>query len=128
MIIRVQRKRKTTDGIFGVLSIDGNTFGCFTVESLEHAIPPGYYPVEFTYSPRFNQTLPLIDVPGRTAIRIHPANYPGELEGCIAVGDKEEPDAVDDSRVTFNQLFKIIDGQEDLHIIVTDIQEASNVG
>jgi len=120
MIIRVQRKRITVDGIFGVLSIDGNPFGCFTVENLKDAIPAGYYSVEFTYSPRFNQTLPLIDVPGRTAIRLHPANYPGELEGCIALGDKEEPDAVDDSRVTFNQFYKIIDGQEDLHISVAD--------
>jgi len=120
MIIRVARKRITTDGIFGVLSIDGNPFQCFTVENLKDSIPAGYYSIEFTYSPRFNQILPLIDVPGRNAIRIHPANFPGELEGCIAVGDKEEPDAVDDSRVTFNQLNKIIEGQKDLHIAITD--------
>lgn len=121
MLIRVQRKRKTTDGIFGVLSIDNNPFGCFTVESLEHAIPAGYYSVEFTYSPEFNQTMPLIDVPNRTAIRIHPANYPTQLLGCIAVGDKEEPDAVDNSRNTFNSLNKIISGKEDLHIQISDI-------
>lgn len=121
MLIRVQRKRKTEDGIFGTLSIDGNPFGCFTVESLVHAIPAGYYPVEFTYSPEFNQTMPLLDVPNRTAIRIHPANYPKQLLGCIALGDKEEPDAVDNSRVTFNLFYKIIDGQTDLHIQITDI-------
>lgn len=120
MIIRVERRRKTSDGIFGVLSIDGSAFGCFTVENLEHQIPAGYYPVEFTYSPEFNQILPLIDVPMRTAIRIHPANFPKQLLGCIAVGDKEEPDAVDNSRVTFNQLYKVIEGQKDLHIIVSE--------
>lgn len=120
MIIRVQRKKQTADGIFGIMTIDGNSFGCFTVENLKDSIPAGNYPVEFTYSPEFNQTMPLIDVPNRTAIRIHYANYPHQLLGCIAVGDKEEPDAVDDSRVTFNQLFKIINGQEDLQIIVTD--------
>lgn len=124
MLIRVQRRRKTIDGIFGTLNIDDNPFGCFTVESLEHAIPAGYYSVEFTYSPEFNQTMPLIDVPGRTAIRIHPANYPKQLLGCIAVGDKEEPDAVDNSRVTFNLLYKLIDGQKDLHVMVTDIADA----
>lgn len=121
MLIRVQRKRKTIDGMFGVLSIDGNSFGCFTVENLQDSIPAGYYPVEFTYSPEFNATMPLIDVPNRTAIRIHPANYPKQLLGCIAVGDKEEPDAVDDSRNTFNILNKIITGQTDLHISVADI-------
>jgi Family of unknown function (DUF5675) len=125
MIIRVQRKRKTEDGIFGILSIDGNPFGCFTVENLKDSIPAGYYPVEFTYSPAFNQIMPLIDVPGRTAIRIHPANYPGQLLGCIAVGDQEEPDAIDNSRVTFNQLYKIIDGQTDLHIVIVDIPETA---
>lgn len=124
MIIRVQRKRKTVDGIFGVFTIDGMSFECFTVESLVHAIPAGYYPVEFTYSPEFNQVMPLIDVPNRTGIRIHPANYPTQLLGCIAVGDKEEPDAVDDSRVTFNILHKLIEGQKDLHIIVADIPNA----
>lgn len=102
--------------------MDNSAFGCFTVENLKDAIPAGLYPVEFTYSPEFNAVMPLIDVPGRTAIRIHPANYPNQLLGCIAVGDKEEPDAVDDSRVTFNQLFKLINGQEDLQIEVRDIE------
>lgn len=121
MTIKVQRKRKTIDGIIGTLSIDNNTFTCFTIENLEHAIPAGLYPVEFTYSPAFNRVMPLINVPGREAIRIHPANLPTQLLGCIAVGDREEPDAVDNSRVTFNQLNKTISGQKDLQIHVMDI-------
>lgn len=125
MMITVQRRRQTTDGIFGILSIDA--FQCFTVENRQDIIPAGIYNVEFTYSPEFNQTMPLIDVPGRTAIRIHPANYPRQLLGCIAVGDKEEPDAVDDSRVTFNQLFKIINGTKDLKIQIKDAYENSGV-
>lgn len=120
-MILVQRERMTTDGLFGSLTVD--SFGCFTVENRLHCIPAGIYDVEFTYSPTFNQTMPLINVPDRTAIRIHPANYPHQLLGCIAVGDKEEPDAVDDSRVTFNQLFKIISGIKDLQIQIKDIEE-----
>lgn len=122
MKIIVQRIRKTADGIIGLLTIDTSAFGCFTIENLKDAIPAGLYPVEFTYSPEFNTVMPLIDVPGRTAIRIHPANWPNQLLGCIAVGDKEEPDAVDDSRVTFNQLFKLINGQKGLEIEVRDIE------
>lgn len=121
MLIRVKRRRETADGLFGVLSIDNNSFGCFTVESSEHRIPAGYYSIEFTYSPEFNKIMPLIDVPNRTAIRIHPANYPRQLLGCIAVGDKEEPDAVDNSRNTFNSLENIISGKADLYIQIVDI-------
>jgi hypothetical protein len=44
-----------------------------------------------------------------------------QLEGCIAVGDKEEPDAVDNSRNTFNLLFKFISAEKDLKIQVLDI-------
>ena len=125
MLITVTRKRKTLDGIFGVLSLDVHpAWTCFTVEHLQESIPAGTYPVEFTYSPAFNRIMPLLDVPGRTAIRIHPANYPVQLHGCIAVGDKEEPDAVDNSRNTFNLLFKFISGEKDLRVQVMDIPEA----
>jgi hypothetical protein len=120
MLIIVQRQKETGDGIFGILSV--NDFQCFTVENRQDIIPAGTYSVEFTYSPAFNRILPLLDVSGRTAIRIHPANFGSELLGCIGVGDKEEPDAVDNSRVTFNQLFKIINGTKDLQIQIKDIE------
>src|SRR4029077_10061437 len=95
MLITVNRTRQTKDGLFGHLVVTPVPFFCFTVENLKDAIPAGTYPMEFTWSPEFNQTMPLVDVPGRSAIRIHPANWPNQLLGCIAVGDKEEPDAVD---------------------------------
>lgn len=50
-------------------------------------IPTGSYEVEKTYSPRFKKDLYLIkNVPGRSGIRFHVANYAYELEGCIAPG------------------------------------------
>lgn len=58
-------------------------------------IPVGDYQVLWTFSPRFQRhTYELQDVRGRTAIRIHPANWMGErtlglkcdLDGCIALG------------------------------------------
>lgn len=50
-------------------------------------IPEGTYDVELTYSPKFKKMLWLIkDVPGRTGIRIHPASFVSDLEGCIAPG------------------------------------------
>lgn len=104
MNILVKRNKRTADGIFGELSLDWNPFTCFTVENLIKEIPIGDYDVVQQYSPHFNRLMPHIIVPDRTFIMIHWANYPSQLEGCIAVGDKEEPDAVDDSIVTFNRL------------------------
>ncbi|MBP5659578.1 MAG: hypothetical protein J6W89_06155, partial [Paludibacteraceae bacterium] len=40
-----------------------------------------------TYSPRFKKDLPLLmNVPGRTGIRIHTDNKPEHSQGCILVG------------------------------------------
>lgn len=50
-------------------------------------IPEGTYDVERTYSPAFKKDLWLVkNVPGRSGIRIHTANYVSELLGCIAPG------------------------------------------
>lgn len=58
-------------------------------------IPKGVYSVPFTYSPAFKRKMFLVaGVPGRSGIRIHPANLCGDrargfkshLHGCIALG------------------------------------------
>jgi len=127
MMISVVRKLKTGDGIFGVLTLEGNPFTCFTVENLLKAMEPGTYQMEFNYSPKFNRTMPHIldrvrdDMAGGDAgLRIHWANYPNQLDGCIAVGDKEEPDAIDNSITTFNRLYGIINKMDDLKITISE--------
>lgn len=121
MIMTVQRKSKTADGIFGQLSLDWNSFTCVTCENLKDAIPEGLYPVEFTYSPAFNRMMPLIDVPNRTGIRIHWANFPSQLLGCIAVGTNVDGDSIDESLIPFNQLYNILKLQAGIKIQVNDI-------
>lgn len=112
-LIKIQRTRHTADGIFGVLTC--GDFSCVTVENLEHAIPEGLYSAKLDLSPRLVIVTPHIAVPlrdeqagGDAGIRIHPANLPSQLLGCIAVGDKIDGDAVDDSRQTFASLMKIL--------------------
>lgn len=52
-------------------------------------IPKGEYKVVWNYSPKFKtNTYEIQAVPNRTGIRIHPANYFRQLNGCIALGDK----------------------------------------
>ena len=51
------------------------------------SIPYGNFRCDYTYSPRFKRKLYLLrDVPGRSGIRIHAANWSYELMGCIALG------------------------------------------
>ena len=130
MIMVLQRKRKTKDGIFGCLVITNPLFTSFTVENLIKAIKPGIYNVDFTYSPRFEKVMPHIIDPerddaagGDAGLRIHPANLPEQLQGCVAVGDHENPNSIDNSKKTFDILFSIIKDEKDLKIDIRDIVE-----
>lgn len=50
-------------------------------------IPAGRYLVQATQSPRFGRIMYLVQaVAGRSGIRFHSANWPEQLEGCIALG------------------------------------------
>jgi hypothetical protein len=50
-------------------------------------IPAGTYNVRATQSARFGRKMYLVEgVAERDGIRIHPANFPAELQGCIALG------------------------------------------
>lgn len=120
MKITVTRKRSTVDSIIGTMALEWDNFTCFTIENKEKAIPAGIYDLQLTYSNRFNRQMPLIDVPNRSGIRIHWANFGKQLEGCIAVGNQEENNAVDNSRETFSQLFKLLGGRTGMKIEVKD--------
>ena len=74
----------------------------------ESCIPAGEYSVTWTRSPKFGRsTYELHGVPIRSAIRIHPANWAVQLEGCIAFGTVRGQCVVHNSRVAvaeFEQL------------------------
>ena len=97
---RLFRLDTSGQGTFGVL-----TFDDFAVHSLElpnrdnapnvSCIPPGEYNVKRRYSPSFKRWLYWVkDVPNRSWILIHGANFAGDVEngwqshlqGCITLG------------------------------------------
>lgn len=98
----LRRIQKTDSGTFGVLSI--GTFQCYSGECpwRENAqglscIPTGVYQVVWAPSPRLKRdTYRVINVPERSGVLIHSANYMGDrtmglkcqLLGCIALGEK----------------------------------------
>lgn len=99
---RVKLIRKSTgdEGTFGRLEVHGQLFSTGELPWRGNlpdlsCIPAGVYPVMKTFSPHFQRELyEVMNVPRRTSIRIHPANFMGNVEkglrsdllGCIALG------------------------------------------
>lgn len=98
----LERRSTSDEGTFGRL-----LFGSDAVFSGEQpdrgnapnvsCIPSGTYRCAWTYSPAFKRMMYLVtNVPGRSGIRIHPANLMGDrakgfkshLYGCIALGER----------------------------------------
>ena len=80
----------------GTIEVWDGPIRTLTIKSLElpwldngprkSCIPIGTYTMRWTTSPKFGATWQVMDVPNRTAIRIHAANYTRQLLGCIAPG------------------------------------------
>lgn len=106
----------------GDIRFDGDFF-CYSLElscrkgnsSGKLAIPAGTYEVtlgassESELEKKVGYPLPLINnVPGRTGIRMHIANWPHELEGCVAPGMRKDLDCVYDSGTAMKRLLEEI--------------------
>ena len=104
------RYPKASDRVLGILlQVDYRTgYACAFCSTLEplNCIPAGTYQVRVSWSPRFQCLLPeIINVPGRTGIRIHAGNYPKDTTGCILVGELCS-DYITQSKFTLNELMK----------------------
>jgi len=85
----------------------------------ETAIPYGTYKVKITYSPKYKKFMPLIeDVKGFSGIRIHSGNTAKDSLGCIIVGKNTKVGMVTDSRNTYDKLFKMMDGKDNISITI----------
>lgn len=96
-VARLMRSPSTDMGTFGVLSFGPNV--CKTTElpwrdnkPQRSCIPPGTYQCAIVQSPKFGRVYGVQNVPGRSAVLIHSANFGGDVElgfttqlhGCIA--------------------------------------------
>ncbi len=100
------------DALPGELTIDG-AHVAYTLERISVAIPMGRYQLGLYNSPHFGRVMPILrDVPGRSFIEIHMGNHPAQSDGCILVGDPQDPATGDvmNSVKTFNALFPVIEG------------------
>jgi hypothetical protein len=122
MKIDVYRMIETDRSIIGRVTVDGQQF-CFDLEPSRfhpvHAghpcIPCGTFKLKLTLSPHFGYVTPeLIDVPGRSDIRVHKGNKPEDSKGCTLVGETHgpAPDWIGDSHDAFDRLMKLCEDAE----------------
>lgn len=134
MLWRIVRHEQTPQYTLGILFIEDGTNGeCYTLENTAKIIPAGEYIVELTTSKRAHEgklwtpdrgkRLPeILDVPGRTGIRIHAANRYTELDGCVAVGmDHPNLGVLAQSRVA---LIPLVQSLQILGMVELKIEEA----
>ena len=115
MHIDVARKYETDRSITGEISVDGQE-ECFCLEPARttpvNAGHPcvtagGPYKVILTYSPHLGYICPeVLNVPGRSSIRLHKGNKPEDTLGCVLAGSSlgPQPDWVSNSRDAFDKL------------------------
>lgn len=125
-MVRIVRLEETDkNGTFGVLIVDG-AIVCHTVELPFRgnqrnisAIPEGVYPIKWRSKwfgvDRHGATYQIHNVPGRSAILIHPGNTVADLKGCVAPGlkihDFGAVRGVSDSRSAFRQFMGAMNGR-----------------
>jgi len=126
MKLKLKRIFKGEDYTIGKLYLDDFYF-CDTLEDKvrikdcnckdkiygKTAIPEGEYRIEMIHRSSNNVLTPLlIDVPCFTSILIHAGNDQYDTDGCILVGENKVKGKVLNSRVTFENLIRILKEEE----------------
>lgn len=130
-IIRFAGEEKQTLGSGVLLSAQLDTLFEFKTVELPwknnqrrvSCIPAGTYTAIKHHSPKFGPCLWIQDVPGRSEILIHPANFWHDLLGCIAPGekhmhiDKDGSLDVNRSRATMERILDLCGDQVIVNIL-----------
>ena len=88
-IIRLTRIRRDGKAVHGLMRVNGQEVA--TLENEDYIIPAGTYPIAVTWSPKFKRMLPLVlNVKGRSGIRVHRGTRPEHSRGCILVSAASE--------------------------------------
>ena len=130
------RQEFSADASFGVLLLRKQIF-CYTLELAwneniqnHSSIPCGLYPFvrrdSWRGSQKYGHTYQVMDVPGRTDILIHPANWSHELLGCFATGQTiakmRGERAIINSGGTFRALMKALAGVNETTIQIMEVR------
>ena len=130
MTIKLARFAYTPLATLGKLYIEGTDFECFTVErpwldnkTSVSCIPEGEYQIKLgQYNRGGYPAYEVLNVPGRTHIKIHVGNTSNDVIGCIALGAScgiiDSKLGVISSRTTFASFMSAMHNAEDGKILV----------
>lgn len=134
MLLQRQKKGSTKTQTLGVITVfEDNIKPIYDCKSMEleldcnavrdDCIPAGIYSVIKHNSPKFGPCFWIQDVPDRSEILMHPANFHYQLLGCIAPGtkhfdiDKDGDLDVTNSRNTIKKLLSLMPDRFNLLIV-----------
>ena len=84
-LIRTSKDGKAVRGT-ATIPMGKDSILCATLENADFIVPEGTYQLVNTMSPRFKKILPLlVNVPGRSGIRVHTGTKPEHSKGCVLV-------------------------------------------
>ncbi|OPB97914.1 DUF5675 family protein [Elizabethkingia occulta] len=122
-------------GTNGKLYYDGVLI-CYTIELPWHnnrrkvsCIPEGRYGLLKRHSPKFGWHISVLNVPGRSAILFHPANYAlKELQGCIApvtllTGSGRGTDSRKALEALKALLYPVLDIDENVFVVIRSLKK-----
>lgn len=129
-VVELVRLEESAEGSFGVLRVSKRVT-CVTLEppDMENAvgrssIPAQQYRCVRHASPRFGETFAVRDVPGRSAILLHPGNTAQDTAGCILLGERFAPldgrPAVRGSRAAFTAFMDALRGWDAFHLTISE--------
>lgn len=122
MIKLIREKYKDENNQFGILFFN-DFYHSYCLENYKKKIPVGQYEFELYNSPHNGYLVPLLkDVPGRSYIEIHIANYEYELDGCIAIGNVRGLNAIYNSKEAFNSLMLKIKANDENKIKIIELE------
>jgi hypothetical protein len=118
------------NGTFGVLAID-NEPQCVTLEPYwrnneyeNSCVSTGIYKLKWVDSPKYDRTLELVDVQGRSHILFHWGNRAKDTEGCILVGEKYGQiscqQAILYSLQAFKSLLFVLQDETEMTLIISE--------
>ena len=124
MALKLTRFAFFEDRTIGRLEYDGSAW--WTIERpwiankpSESCIPEGEYRLERHDSPRFgSRRWEFQEVPGRTYILFHSANFAYQLEGCIALGNRtgRNMDSITESNSAVDEFYEATQEKDQLLI------------
>jgi len=136
--VHLTRYGYTPTGTFGELEVDGKTWATVERPWADNkrnisCIPVGTYTIKlgtfYRNTPDPSDDYPVyevIDVPGRSLIKIHIANTMWDVKGCIGLGKSfgfvKKSWAVIKSKDAYTEFMKAMEGEEKALLIVSNFE------